>query len=502
MTHRTTFSLLLFLAVFSAAANAGSLVVLNYHNVVADTAGDRYAVSRSQFVAQMDYLQQNGYQPISLSYVEQVISNEAPLPDKAILLTFDDGLKSFHDFVAPVLAIYQFPSVISLVSSWMDGVNVPPEYQGKLMSWNDARNLTRDRGVTIASHTHNLHRGILSNPQNNVRGAATTRQYFPQANGYEDENSFRERVRNDIKVSMARMKDELGIEPRSIAWPYGEYDQTVYEEARGLNLRVQFALADGNLANMEGGVLGRVLLVDQPSLVEFAKLLEPRAQAPRRFVDLRLDHFVGKSAEEQERLLSELLDSLEPRKLTAIIISPVTQDGKKTFFETASAEVATNILDRVIHQIRTRLNIRFVVLRMPARVVVRNRGEFFTDLARLNRFEGVAFESGVPRELQADARSIVPRYRINVKFGLFDDIRPGAEYDFHILSESAWQRSSGVDPVRDWVMVDGPGVEPELIRAAGASVTREYLNYGFPFDSISKSSDARRRSDGVKRKGG
>ena len=44
---------------------AADLIVLNYHDVVADPGEDRFAVSRALFVEHMDYLQQNGYRPIS-----------------------------------------------------------------------------------------------------------------------------------------------------------------------------------------------------------------------------------------------------------------------------------------------------------------------------------------------------------------------------------------------------------------------------------------------------
>jgi biofilm PGA synthesis lipoprotein PgaB len=502
MIRQATLWLFVLLAALTETARAGSLVVLNYHDVVPDPANDRFAVSRSMFVAHMDFLQQNGYVPLSLAYVEQVVANKAPLPDKAVLLTFDDGLKSYREFVAPLLAIYEYPSVISLVSSWMDGVDVPPEYTGKLMSWNDARELSRNRFVTIANHTHNLHRGVVSNPQNNERGAATTRQYFPDRNAYENEAQFRERVRNDLKVSLARFKHELGVEPRAIEWPYCEYDHAIYEEAVALGMPVQFVLADGVLDRLEIGVLGRMLMVDQPSPAQFARLLEAQTPAPRRFVEIRLDDFVGENAEQHEQRLSALLDRLQPLNPNAIVIWPATRDGKKVFFSTPSAELATDILDRVIHQIRVRLNVRQFVLRIPTSIAVTDRTEFFTDLARLNRFEGLAFEPGAPKELVTQARRVVPTYRTRVKFGVFGDIAPGANYDFHILSEAQWRESRGFDASRDWVLFSSPDAMSGAVRAAGAAPSREYVNYGFPFDSISKSSESRDVVNRVVSKGG
>ncbi len=484
----------------ATAAAAGPLVVLNYHDVVANPSGDRYAVSRASFVGHMDYLQEHGYRPISVAYLEQVVMNNAPLPDKAVLLTFDDGLKSYHDFVVPLLAIYDYPSVISLVTSWLDGIDVPPEYKGKLMSWDDVRGVARSRNVSVASHTHNMHHGIRANPQNNLRGAATTRRYFPETNSYETEVQFRERIRNDIEVSLARFKAELGIEPRAIAWPYGEYDRTDYEEARKLHMSIQFVLSDGTLAHLDNGVLGRLLVVDQPNNADFAQMIEPKALAPRRFADIRLDRFVGRSSDEQEALLSELLDRLEPLKLNSVIVTPVTQNGKRAFFQTAGADLATNILDRVVHQIRTRLNIRFIAVRIPKQIELSNSREFLADLARLTRFEGVVFESGISTAFQREAREVVPNYRVNVKFGISDDTVRAEGYDFQVISNAALSRAKDADINRLWVMLSDPGVE--VVSRAAASSGREFVNYGFPFDSISKSSNSREPQERVMRKGG
>ncbi len=502
MIQRFLIVVMVFAATFSGAAWAGSLVILNYHDVTPDPSGDRFAVSRSMFVAHMDYLKQNGYVPISLGYVEQVVSKKAPLPEKAVLLTFDDGLKSYSDFVAPLLAIYEFPSVISLVTSWMDGVDVPPEYAGKLMTWNDARNLARNRYVTIANHTHDMHRGILSNPQNNLRGAATTRQYFPATNSYEDESHFRERIRNDLSVAMSRFKAELNLEPHAIAWPYGEYDHVIYEEAVALGMPVQFALADGSPARAEDGVLGRMLIVDQPAIPDFAHLLVTQAAIPRRFVEIRLDAFAGETPEQQEQRLSDLLDRMQVLQVNAVVVSPTTADGKKAFFHTPAAAIATDVLDRVIHQIRNRLNVRFFVLRINPGLETSAPSVFFSDLARLARFEGVAFETGVSRDLQLQARRVVPKFRTRVNFGVFGDSPSGGDYDFHILSESQWRASPSFDAARDWVLFSSPDRVSGAARAVKSSDSREYVNYGFPFDSISKSSEPRDGIDRVVRKGG
>ena len=104
------FALILMLISFTAMSE--DLTVLTYHDVVADPGDDAYAISRSAFVEQMDYLEQHGYQPISLETLNRAYKKQDELPKKAVLITFDDGLKSYYRFAVPVLKTYGYPSVL------------------------------------------------------------------------------------------------------------------------------------------------------------------------------------------------------------------------------------------------------------------------------------------------------------------------------------------------------------------------------------------------------
>lgn len=466
----------------SWSAHAADLTVLNYHDVVANPGDDRFAVSRASFVAHMDYLQQNRYRPVSLSDVERSISTGESLPDKAVLLTFDDGLKSYRDFVAPLLEIYEFPSVVSLVTAWQDGIDVPPEYLGKIMSWDDVRKVAASARVTVISHTHNLHQGIPANVRGNLRGAATTRRYYSVAQRYESETDFRARVRTDLELSVARIKQELGSMPQAIAWPYGEYDAIVAREARTLGMRVQFVLGQVGQHDRSEGLVSRTLIVDRPDAAALAALLaDPVTITPRRFVEFGLDNYVGKSESEQEALLSELLERLHSLQAGAVIISPFTVDGRRAFFRTETCTLATDVLDRVVHQIRNRLNIRSVVLRIPAMAQVDDKRRFFADLSRLIRFDALLFEGAVSDAQLRMAREIVPLFRTHARFGAVGNARAARDLDFVVVAAEALT-DEDPDPARLWAHLGSVQSAGKL----GESITdlsrRGILHYGFTLD--------------------
>lgn len=414
--------------------NAAELTVLTYHDIVAEPDDDAYAVSRSTFVAQMDYLETHGYQPISLARLEKIVKKQASLPNKAILLTFDDGLKSYKNFIAPLLEIYGYPSVLSVVSGWVDGNNTPPEYHNKLLSWPELRELQKSSLVDIISHSHDLHTGVQTNPQGNYAPAGVTRIYSATNNSYETESSFRQRIAADLKHGVKRFENELNIKPVAITWPYGRYDNVLSTEADLLGMNIQLTLDDGPNNENQLQVLNRIMIMRDTDIEDFVADLnyEPLRNLTHRFVEISLEKFSGQPHEKQEELLSSLLKNIEQSDINTVIISPFTDDGKKAFFPTQQMKVETDILNRVTHQLHNRSDIRHVYLRLPDEITSKKPDEFFTDLARLNWFNGVIFDEQASRNV-SKIKKIVNYFHPKSKFGHYGKPDNSKDYDFVIL---------------------------------------------------------------------
>ena len=401
---------------------SNTLTVLTYHNIAADPGSDSFAQSRSMFVAQMDYLQTHGYQPISLAQLEEFRQHPERMPAKPVMLTFDDGLKSYYEFVVPVLKTYQYPSVASIVTAWMDGKDVPPEYFGKLMSWDQLREVSRSPLVEIASHTHDLHHGVQSNPQGSQEAASITREYFPAKQRYESEQTFEQRVRIDLQNSIDRLKTELGKKPQAVTWPYGLYDNIVANIATDLGLRYQFSLDDGPTSLAHLPRINRIILTQSGNIEDFIAELSYRALATqkRRFTVIDLDPLLqADTLDKQEQMFSELLDRLEPLRLNMAVMSPFSTDFKKAFYYNGEIPVGADVLRRTIHLLRTKLHIRYVYLHLPAQLPVKNLASVYTKLARLERFDGVVFDADTDKATAELVEKTLSAVLANLKFGYF-----------------------------------------------------------------------------------
>ncbi len=424
----------LWLGMALSFAQASELTTLVYHDVVPDPGRESYSVSRSLFVAQMDYLRQNGYHPISLDLLAKASQGKTTLPEKPVLLTFDDALRSYAEFVVPLLKIYGFPSVVSVVGAWADGSRVPPEYQGKLMTWEDLRKLRNNPSVEIISHSHDLHRGIPSNPQGNEAPATITRRYDVEKHRYESETEFRQRIRDDLTQSVSEFRRHMGFTPRAIAWPYGYYDQVLVEEKTKAGIHFYLTLENGPTSSEQLPRIKRTIMRNTTSLASFVDDLQYKYRAAdQRVVEFSLDAFMEQPQARQEELLSRLLDRLQLFHATTVVMSPFTADRRAAFFFNRQVPVTADVLNRILHQILTRLRIQNIYLRLPASLPAKDVDDLYADLARLNWFSGVVFETPSDPEMESRLRRVLTYFNPVLKFGADNVSLPVRNYDFSLL---------------------------------------------------------------------
>jgi hypothetical protein len=289
--------------------------------------------------------------------------------------------------------------------------------------------------VEIISHSHDLHRGIPSNPQGNEAAAGTTRRYSKEARTYESETEFRQRIRDDLTQSVTEFKRHLGFAPRAIAWPYGYYDQVLIEEMARAGMQLYLTMDNGPTALKQLPRIKRVIVRNTPSLAGFIDDLQYKYRlANQRVVEFSLDPFKEISEAKQEELLSHLLDRLQVLGANTVLVSPFTADRREAFFQNRQLPVAANVLNRVLHQLLTRLRIQRIYLSIPASVDVKDMEDLYTDMARLSWFSGVVFESAPVPETETRIRRVMSYYHPIMKFGLEDAPLANHRYDFKVLS--------------------------------------------------------------------
>jgi peptidoglycan/xylan/chitin deacetylase (PgdA/CDA1 family) len=435
MRLRIIVALLLFSTVIPASAQP--LVSLVWHDVATTPGRDKLAVTPRELKRQLEYVRRQGYTPVTLAQVIRAHRGQGRLPRKPILLCFDDGLKSYRDVALPLLRAYGYPSVLSVVTGWLDGKDVPKAYVGKLLSWRDLRTLVRSPLVEIASHTDDLHHEVRMNRQGNTDGASITREYLGLFHWrYETESEFRQRIRSDLALSRKRLWQELHDDTTVLTWPYGKYDDEAEAAARDAGFRVFLTLDQRPTTDRDWPRIGRVMVAGDLTLADLtARLRDPRAglRAPYRFVEIHLDPFAGVWPPTQERLLGELLARLRALQVNTVIVSAFTRDGSKAFFPNRTMPVAADVLSRVLRQIHTRTRVRNLFVQVSDRSASAETDRMWRDFARLNHFNGVVFGAEFTPARRRAVEQIVHRYRARLRIGIAGEKPKSEKVDFRVL---------------------------------------------------------------------
>ena len=352
-------------------------VTLTFHDVRDDvenqTDRDMYAISTKNLAQYLAWIKKEGWKPIRLEDVWAARQKRQILPERAVLLTFDDGALSSYSKVYPLLKQYNIPAVFAIPTSWING-NTQAGYeaygQGNLMNWNQMREMQKSGLVEFVSHSNDLHKGIQANPQKNMEPAAIVREYFPQLNRYETDAEYKTRVVGDLKKSKQVLDHELGIDTKAIFWPYGAVTPEAEEFAKQAGLPMSFSL--GSVVSLADSVrtYQRSLIMNNPEPEQIHQdmndfIINSKAPYKQRksFVRMNASELVSSSLAESEERLGNLLNQVQALKTSHLLVPAVADadaDGQYdlAFFPNTQIKQQQDVLNRLVWQTRTRIGNR------------------------------------------------------------------------------------------------------------------------------------------------
>ena len=96
--------------------------ILVYHDVVANSDKMRIehdSVLLEDFERQMKFLRENSFKPLPLQKAISLIESGEEIPEKSVIITFDDGYKSTSTVAAPILRKYEIPATVFVVTGFV-----------------------------------------------------------------------------------------------------------------------------------------------------------------------------------------------------------------------------------------------------------------------------------------------------------------------------------------------------------------------------------------------
>lgn len=391
-------------------------VTLTFHDVRDDVArtGDRdvYAISTKNLAQYFAWIQEEGWHPIRLEDVWQARQKKKPLPAKSVLLTFDDGALSSYTRVFPLLKQYDFPAVFAIPTSWINGNTKDADQaygEHNLMNWDQMREMQQSGLTEFVSHSDNMHKGIVANPQNSMQPAAITREYSPMFSNYESDEAYSDRVFSDLKRSKETLDLELGINSLAIFWPYGAVTKESEEIAAKAGLPMSFSLGSMSTLADSGATYQRGLIMNNPSpemiheeMMDFLTFARADYKQRKSFIRFDLAEMLSPNNQVFDQKLGRFLNQINSLSSNTILLQTVADqngDGKidTAYFPNQQLKMSQDLLNRTVWQARTRINNR-VYAELPVSLETKqglNLAELTADLVKNNSsIEGLMIETG------------------------------------------------------------------------------------------------------------
>lgn len=189
------------------------LPVIMYHHLLKDEArrGD-YVISPTLFEADLKYIKENGYTTITAAQLLAFIKQGDPLPDKPIMITFDDGYETVYSYAFPLLQKYEMKAIISIIGKHTDIFSQeeePHHLNYSHVSWDELREMQKSGVFEIENHSYDMH-----NPRGSER-------YGSSKTGGESDSGYRDALIKDVGGLSESIEAEIGERPIMFAYPFG-----------------------------------------------------------------------------------------------------------------------------------------------------------------------------------------------------------------------------------------------------------------------------------------
>ena len=219
--------------------------ILTYHNL-GEQAKGRLVLAAASFREQMRYLKTNGYRVVSLADFIEFSRLNRQLPQKSVVLTFDDGYRAFKDHAYPVLKELGFTATLFIYTDWVGAG------RGAL-SWAELRDLAAE-GFDIQAH---------SKTHADLRRAAG-----------ETETQYARRMQAELEQPQDLFNRNLGRRSQVLAYPYGRWEEGLLPKVKEYGYIAAFSVRrQGNASFVRPLAAHRSQIYSEMTLDDFVKNL-------------------------------------------------------------------------------------------------------------------------------------------------------------------------------------------------------------------------------------
>jgi peptidoglycan/xylan/chitin deacetylase (PgdA/CDA1 family) len=182
-----------------------TVAILCYHRFGPNRG--KMVMTPEDFDAQMAYLRKHGYRVVPLSSIHAFFKGKTALPQRAVVITIDDGYRSSYDTAFPILKKYNFPATLFIYSDFVGSGS------RDALGWNEIREMVSSGLIDVQPHSK-THASLAKRPLNEA----------PEA--------YRKKVEEEIKAPSQQIRKMLGLPLHTFAYPFGDTNDFIISQLK------------------------------------------------------------------------------------------------------------------------------------------------------------------------------------------------------------------------------------------------------------------------------
>lgn len=247
------------------------LPILMYHGLIKSPKHqNRFMISPDMFESDLKYINSHGYTPIFVQTLIDYIYNDIALPDKPIMITFDDGYYNNYLYGLPIIKKYNCKIILSPIGKFTDDYSKIKDEHADYshVTWNHINEMIDSGLVEIQNHTYNMH----SNKKPRI-GCTKKRG--------ESLEKYKENLTEDINKMQDRTLAETGKTPTAFVYPFGAISKEAPDIIRSIGFKVTFC-CEGRM---------NTITKDPECLHNLCRFIRPNSISTKNYFAKILKHY-------------------------------------------------------------------------------------------------------------------------------------------------------------------------------------------------------------------
>ena len=209
--------------------------ILMYHGIFRSSSprGD-YVISESAFEKDLQFLTENGYTTVVMQDLIDYANGIKDLPEKPVVLTFDDGYYNNCAYALPLLKKYNAKAVMSVIGYYTDLYTKTPDENPAYshVTWNNIKTMMESGCFEFQNHSYNLHTTDKGREGTKKKKGESLAEYSAT-------------LTSDLGKLQDAFKSNTGYTPTTFTYPFGSVSEASYDIIKSMGFKATLSCASG-----------------------------------------------------------------------------------------------------------------------------------------------------------------------------------------------------------------------------------------------------------------